>query len=188
VRRFLIIYLSLYVLVFSSCTQKSDQVNNNKLDKHSIIGINRVPISYTEFIDFFHNRPRLARKNSLCSSGGELDPNKILKIFIENKLLVCEARARGLQNCREVIQQKRIFVSKAAINLFLRRLIDPLISIDEAEVLNQIPPAKRREVKFRRILVATEDKAKEIEAKIKKGVSFDKLVLSESLAACRREK
>ncbi|MGA1871070.1 MAG: peptidylprolyl isomerase [bacterium] len=178
---FSLILLFLVIPNFFGCTQKKDPDTTDAPPKNNpqiILKLNGEPIPTSEFIDFFHSRPRIAHWNS---SEGELDPNEVLQGFIDKILMIQDAMGRGFHNSPEVLSQKDLFERREAVNLMIKKHIDASIIIDDEEVLAKIPPAKRREVKFRRLLLLSEEKAKEMEEKLRNGTSFDELVRSESM-------
>ena len=180
-KNLLILYLSLSLFGFIACSKSKEKPSENvysEKDSKIIVTIDDTSITATEFIDFFNSRPKVARWSS---KDGGLDPNQILQAFIDKILILKEAKSLGTHNSSQVIKQKQIFENKQAINLLIKKHINPMINIDEASVLAQIPKSKQREVKFKRILVLSEDKAKDLEKQLKNGILFDELVQAHSV-------
>ncbi|MGA1826227.1 MAG: peptidylprolyl isomerase [bacterium] len=178
---FILSLLSIAIVAFSGCAQKQEQqTSDNKKKNHKdiVAEINGESLLASEFIDFFNSRPRIAHWNA---PGGELDPNQVLQAFIDKIVMIQEAKAMDFHKTEEVLKQKELFERREAVNILIKKYIDPRIKISDEEVLAKIPPEKRREVKFRRVVVLSEDKAKEIEKELHNGASFDDLIRSQSM-------
>ncbi len=104
--------------------------------------------------------------------------DKTLDVFVNGKMVYQAAKAAKIEATPEYKLQLKIAKEDLARKIYLEKQIDKNVS--KAEINKVYDDYKKsfkaeKEVKAKHILVDSEDKAKEVIAKLKKGGNFDKL-------------
>lgn len=111
--------------------------------------------------------------------------DEIRKTLIRNEALAQEAEKQGLDKDPKVVQQLNMARESILINAMISDYVQkhPVSEADMKAEYDSIVKAnagKNKEYKVRHILVKTEDEAKGILAKLKKGEKFEKLAKAKS--------
>lgn len=120
----------------------------------------------------------------------EMVYDQVLDFVITGQILQGEAKKAGLEKDPKVIEAVKAAQNRIVQQAYLAKRIDEAVSgaavkkrYDELVKAS----ANREEVKASHILVESEDKAKEIIARLEKGEDFDKLARSESIDPSAKE-
>ncbi len=103
---------------------------------------------------------------------------KTLDVFVNSKLVYQAAKAAKIEETPEYQRQLVTAKEDLARKLYLEKMVDEKVTDSEIKKLYDEYTSKfesQKEVKAKHILVDTEDKAKEVIAKLKKGGDFVKL-------------
>ena len=103
---------------------------------------------------------------------------KTLDVFVNSKLVYHAANAAKIEETPEFNRQLVTAKEDLARKLYLEKMVEEKVTDEEVKKLYDEYTSKfesQKEVKAKHILVDTEEKAKEVIAKIKKGEDFEKL-------------
>ncbi len=110
--------------------------------------------------------------------------NNVLRGIASEHVIEKEAEKAGVQHSEEVKEHIATATRQIVIREFLKEKTDAMITDDKLKAAydeHVKATAGQDEVRARHILVKTEDEAKDIEKKLKKGVKFDKLAKEKSI-------
>lgn len=103
---------------------------------------------------------------------------KTLDVFVNSKLVYQAAKAAKIEETPEFNRQLVTAKEDLARKLYLEKMVEEKVTDEEVKKLYDEYTSKfesQKEVKAKHILVDTEEKAKEVIAKLKKGEDFEKL-------------
>lgn len=117
------------------------------------------------------------------SSFDEKVRQNVLRGMVSEKLIYEQAQKAGYDKNEEVQQRIEELAKQVVMQSFMEDKAEKLVSEKDLKALYAKKAAEakgKKEIKARHILVAKEEEAKEIAAKLKKGESFEKLAKEES--------
>lgn len=162
------------VLAFG-CTQKGN------LDNPVVAKVNKTEITKEDFLREVSDVPEWLRDRFKGEEGKE----RFLDELIKRELVYQDAKKKRLHKDKEFMQKVEEFKKMTLISTILKKEVEEKAFVDEEEIREFY---EKNSDKFRRgagvranhILVETEEEAKEILARLKKGESFAKLAKAHS--------
>ena len=127
------------------------------------------------------DREILNRHTSMTDSSiSALDFRKLLDKMVDDRLVIQEASALGMQDEPWLIQKLDELKQDSAMRLFMKESFHPVLNVPEAEVQRIFNKNYGRE-QLRTLAVKTREEAVSLIQQIKKGVSMDSLAIGVSI-------
>ncbi|MGA1874250.1 MAG: peptidylprolyl isomerase [bacterium] len=155
---------------FSSAEEKEDRI---------LVTVNSQKITSGDFLDFYKTRPRIATWNSTEKDADH--PKEILQALIDKILMAQKARALFPDALKHHESEVAGFEQRCLIDALGERKIEQGIEISDQEIRQRIPESRTFDVHLRRIVVATEEEARQIKKQLEGGADFASLAKKHSL-------
>lgn len=155
------------------CAQRNDK------DNPVIAKVNKTKITKEDFLKEISRVPEWVRDRFKGKEGKE----QFLEEMIKKELIYQDAKKKRLHKDKEFLDKVEEFKKMTLLSLILKKEIEEKAVVDDAEVRdfydkNLDKLRKGTKVRASHILVNTEEEAKNILERIKKGESFSKLAKS----------
>ncbi|MBI5055985.1 MAG: peptidylprolyl isomerase [Nitrospirae bacterium] len=168
----------LFVFVFSlailaGCSQKE------KSGVDVIAEVDKTPITKDEFLKEISRIPDWAKEQFKGKEGKD----KFLDELVKRELIYQDAKKMGLDKDKEYLEKIKEFEKMTLVSLILKKEVEDKSKVDDADVKSFYEKNADKftigtTIKAGHILVDTEDQAKKIYARIKKGERFADLAKS----------
>jgi peptidyl-prolyl cis-trans isomerase C len=167
---FLVFLLLLTVSILSGCEQKG------KSTGPALVKVGKSEITQDNFLKEISRIPEWAREQFTGKEGKE----KLLDEIIKRELVYQDAKRMKLDKDPEYLEKVKEFEKMTLISLILKKEVEDKAKVDDAEVKDFFDKNADKftigtKIKASHILVETEDQAKKIRERIRKGESFEKL-------------
>lgn len=172
---FLILIVSV-MLAFFACAKKEEQKGP------FLAKVGKVKITQADLERELKNLPDFAQKIFEESGGKE----KFLDELVKKELLYQEALKKGLDKDAEYLRKLEEFKKISLIGQLLKKEVESKTKVTEQEVKNYYDTHKEvfspfSQIRVSLILVKTEEEAKNILERLKKGEDFAKLAMKSSI-------
>ncbi|RJQ50488.1 MAG: peptidylprolyl isomerase [Nitrospiraceae bacterium] len=166
-------FVLLTASVISGCGQKG------KSDSPVLAEVGKAKITQDEFTNEISRIPDWAREQFSNKEGKE----KFLEELIKRELIYQDARKMKLDKDPEYLEKKKEFERMSLVALILKKEVEDKAGVSDEEAKaffdkNADKFTIGTKIRASHILVDTEEQAKKIHARIKKGESFSKLAQS----------
>ena len=167
---FLVFLLLLTVSILSGCEQKG------KSTGPALVKVGKSEITQDNFLKEISRIPEWAREQFTGKEGKE----KLLDEIIKRELVYQDAKRMKLDKDPEYLEKVKEFEKMTLISLILKKEVEDKAKVDDAEVKEFFDKNADKftigtKIRASHILVETEDQAKKIRERIRKGESFEKL-------------
>jgi peptidyl-prolyl cis-trans isomerase C len=170
-KKFLLVFLLLLtVSILSGCEQKG------KSTGPALVKVGKSEITQDNFLKEISRIPEWAREQFTGKEGKE----KLLDEIIKRELVYQDAKKMKLDKDPEYLEKVKEFEKMTLISLILKKEVEDKAKVDDAEVKEFFDKNADKftigtKIRASHILVETEDQAKKIRERIRKGESFEKL-------------
>ena len=170
-KKFLLVFLLLLtVSILSGCEQKG------KSTGPALVKVGKSEITQDNFLKEISRIPEWAREQFTGKEGKE----KLLDEIIKRELVYQDAKKMKLDKDPEYIEKVKEFEKMTLIALILKKEVEDKAKVDDAEVKEFFDKNADKftigtKIRASHILVETEDQAKKIRERIRKGENFEKL-------------
>lgn len=172
-KRLFILFICVGVFAFG-CTKKGDSTD-------PVIAKGKgIKITKNDLLDGFNSLPEWARQGFQGKEGKE----RLLDEIIKRELLYQEAKKRGIEKDKDVKARIEEFRKMSLITVLLKKEIEEKARMVEDKEVKEFYDKNLQEfisgeeVEVSHILVSTEEEAKKLLVRIKKGENFSKLAKS----------
>ena len=167
---FLVFLLLLTVSILSGCEQKG------KSTGPALVKVGKSEITQDNFLKEISRIPEWAREQFAGKEGKE----KLLDEIIKRELVYQDAKKMKLDKDPEYLEKVKEFEKMTLISIILKKEVEDKAKVDDAEVKEFFDKNADKftigtKIRASHILVETEDQAKKLSERIKKGESFEKL-------------
>ena len=167
---FLILLLSLTISVLTGCEQKG------KSSSAVLVKVGKSEVTQDDFLKEVSRIPEWAKGQFSGKEGKE----KFLDELIKRELVYQDAKKMKLDKDPEYLEKVKDFEKMTLISLILKKEVEEKAKVDDAEVKEFFDKNADKftigtQLRASHILVDTEDQAKKIRERIRKGESFAKL-------------
>jgi len=167
---FLVFLLLLTVSILSGCEQKG------KSTGPALVKVGKAEITQDNFLKEISRIPEWAREQFTGKEGKE----KLLDEIIKRELVYQDAKRMKLDKDPEYLEKVKEFEKMTLISIILKKEVEDKAKVDDAEVKEFFDKNADKftigtKIRASHILVETEDQAKKLRERIKKGESFEKL-------------
>ena len=167
---FLVFLLLLTVSILSGCEQKG------KSTGPALVKVGKSEITQDNFLKEISRIPEWAREQFTGKEGKE----KLLDEIIKRELVYQDAKRMKLDKDPEYLEKVKEFEKMTLISIILKKEVEDKAKVDDAEVKEFFDKNADKftigtKIRASHILVETEDQAKKLRERIKKGESFEKL-------------
>ncbi|RJQ43481.1 MAG: peptidylprolyl isomerase [Nitrospiraceae bacterium] len=165
--------LALALAFVSGCEQKA------KSNSPMLAKVGKTEITRDEFLKEITRIPEWARGQF----SGEEGKERFLEELVRRELIYQDAKKMKLDKDPEYIEKMKEFERMTLVSLILKKEVEEKAKVDEAEVKDFYDKNADKftigtKVRASHILIDTEDQAKKISDRIKKGENFSKLAES----------
>ena len=170
-KKFLLVFLLLLtVSILSGCEQKG------KSTGPALVKVGKSEITQDNFLKEISRIPEWAREQFTGKDGKE----KLLDEIIKRELVYQDAKKMKLDKDPEYLEKVKEFEKMTLISIILKKEVEDKAKVDDAEVKEFFDKNADKftigtKIRASHILVETEDQAKKIRERIRKGESFEKL-------------
>jgi peptidyl-prolyl cis-trans isomerase C len=170
-KKFLLVFLLLLtVSILSGCEQKG------KSTGPALVKVGKSEITQDSFLKEISRIPEWAREQFTGKEGKE----KLLDEIIKRELVYQDAKKMKLDKDPEYLEKVKEFEKMTLIALILKKEVEDKAKVDDAEVKEFFDKNADKftigtKIRASHILVETEDQAKKIRERIRKGESFEKM-------------
>ena len=170
-KKFLLVFLLLLtVSILSGCEQKG------KSTGPALVKVGKSEITRDDFLKEISRIPEWAREQFSGKEGKE----KLLDEIIKRELVYQDAKRMKLDKDPEYLEKVKEFEKMTLISIILKKEVEDKAKVDDAEVKEFFDKNADKftigtKIRASHILVETEDQAKKLRERIKKGESFEKL-------------
>ncbi|MDH5767569.1 MAG: peptidylprolyl isomerase [Nitrospirota bacterium] len=177
-KKFAVLILILTISLFFACAKKGEQKGPY------LAKVGNVEITQADFEREIKNLPDFAQKMFENSSGKE----KFLDELVKKEILYQEAIKKGFDKDSGYLKKVEDFKKITLVSVLLEKEIEAKATLSEQDIKDYYEKHKEEftpvsQIKASHILVKTEQEAKDIVEKLKKGEDFAKIAKKSSIDA-----